>query len=407
MKMFPLRGLSILCIFALIVLHLNPLSANAVELTNQSSNNNDDVYSFTITSAKASRIDTSNYSEFTTIELIDVVLSESTIINCALYYGSNGSNYSLARELSPALQELETRDDAAWLLMQKYSDLSNSSSDYSTNAILCAYIELLLSHEPYNMSLDTQDSETIQESLSSSTIVTASEYYIANGIYYNYSTSTTTIGCLNIDLYDAQSEYTSSQKSSIQASTLAAFPDITALGLPTTAYNCHSYAWYYQSTANPYWIFDIENYTIDVHTNELTSGNWSDCKSGDIIVYYGSDGLPVHSAVIKSVSGSSVTCISKWGADGLYQHNAGDVPANYFYNYNSGVLKMDVYRLTGHTLSVVSKNATTHTQECRICPKTITETHTFDLLTNKCKTCSYLKSGEIQPYKKQEPDDIT
>ena len=40
-------------------------------------------------------------------------------------------------------------------------------------------------------------------------------------------------------------------------------PEATRIAPSSSKYNCHSYAWYMQSTSNPYWMNDPSNYYTD------------------------------------------------------------------------------------------------------------------------------------------------
>lgn len=97
------------------------------------------------------------------------------------------------------------------------------------------------------------------------------------------------------------------------------FPQATRIAEPTTNYNCHSYAWYRQSTSNIYWMNNPTKYFSD--------GSYSLSSTGSIAVYFTHSNItvsnPVHSAV---VSGSNF--VSKWGQAGLYRHSPGHSPYN-------------------------------------------------------------------------------
>lgn len=102
----------------------------------------------------------------------------------------------------------------------------------------------------------------------------------------------------------------------------AAHPTATRVGEPTRKYNCHSWAWYIQSTGSKYWINDP--------TPFQSSGNgyvrvYSGYRPGDIIRYTSDD----HSAIIQSLLGNNrYRLISKWGEAGLYEHNSDGSPYN-------------------------------------------------------------------------------
>ncbi len=100
----------------------------------------------------------------------------------------------------------------------------------------------------------------------------------------------------------------------------AAYPNATRLGTATTNYNCHSYAWYYQSTSNIYWMNDPTAYMLD--------GSYaiSIPSAGDKVYYTSAD----HSGVIYAVNPNNVQnpviITSKWGSCGLYRHYLNDCP---------------------------------------------------------------------------------
>lgn len=101
-------------------------------------------------------------------------------------------------------------------------------------------------------------------------------------------------------------------------------------------YNCHSYAWYSQSTSNPVWMSYPTAYMTDGSYRKVYSGGISTTagtagvRVGDII-YYGSNS---HSAVVTSIGSSStslanIICKSKWGTEALVSHKLGTVPGSY------------------------------------------------------------------------------
>jgi len=119
---------------------------------------------------------------------------------------------------------------------------------------------------------------------------------------------------------------------------------VTLVSPGTCRYNCHSYAWYSRSTANPYWINDPTPYMSSdlydlIYLGGLgTQSNSTSIAYGDII-FYGNYRDPStidswHSAVYISniVSGMPIAgqlCVSKWGAAGVFQHQMGIVPYGY------------------------------------------------------------------------------
>lgn len=103
---------------------------------------------------------------------------------------------------------------------------------------------------------------------------------------------------------------------------------------PTVKYNCHSYAWYQQSS--PFW------WIYSYNSNGYSSVNMQNANINGIIVYFNSSGNNIsypldysHSArIISKIYGSSTVISfnlrSKWGASGLYNHTMENCPY-YFY----------------------------------------------------------------------------
>lgn len=100
----------------------------------------------------------------------------------------------------------------------------------------------------------------------------------------------------------------------------ARYPKAAVVSGINPAYNCHSYAWYSTSTSNKYWINDPNAYMYDGSYTKQSSAS-----AGNKACWSGSP-YPVHSAIVRSVSGNTVTYISKWGFNGVFIHSANDCP---------------------------------------------------------------------------------
>lgn len=95
------------------------------------------------------------------------------------------------------------------------------------------------------------------------------------------------------------------------------------------SYNCHSYAWYQQSTANKCWIDFPDAYVTDGSYVSATPA------AGNRITYYDSALQQYsHSGILISggTSPSNIRVRSKWGMLGLIIHNADDCP---YYDTNA------------------------------------------------------------------------
>lgn len=122
------------------------------------------------------------------------------------------------------------------------------------------------------------------------------------------------------------------------------FPEAERLSSATKYYNCHSYAWYEQSTNNPYWMDNPAAYYSDGSYIETTTP-----EVGDIVCYYSSSNLNLHSGVIVEVNGNSLSTIvveSKWGQCGLYSHTANYCPYMPAYGGDTAYVKYYKYNHT-------------------------------------------------------------
>lgn len=116
---------------------------------------------------------------------------------------------------------------------------------------------------------------------------------------------------------------------------------LTPISDPTFKYNCHSYAWYSQSTSqNNIWL----NYPYVYYSDSDRSyEEVSDPRLGDIVCYYGYNNKNVfgnlHSGIITRYTDQSSNgtigdlnkyiVTSKWGAGGLYEHRGDICPYMY------------------------------------------------------------------------------
>ncbi len=105
------------------------------------------------------------------------------------------------------------------------------------------------------------------------------------------------------------------------------YPTAKRLRSASGKYNCHSYAWYSQSSSNNKWMNSPANYIND------KSYTYGSIKPSEKMVYYSNSQI-IHSAIIKtrsegpSLVGFSdlVQVDSKWGSAGLYNHKGNNSP---------------------------------------------------------------------------------
>lgn len=132
--------------------------------------------------------------------------------------------------------------------------------------------------------------------------------------------------------YDVTDDFPSSYKTMMNQQYYAIY-GINPVSPPTVKYNCHSYAWYQQSSSNPYWMDDPSRYWTDGSYIEIGR---SSAVAGHKMVYFDTYLQAAHSAIIQQHADNpnsnpvrTFTVYSKWGAYGVYQHSWAACP--YYY----------------------------------------------------------------------------
>ena len=98
------------------------------------------------------------------------------------------------------------------------------------------------------------------------------------------------------------------------------YPNTSLIASASTAYNCHSYAWYLRSYSNPYWMNYPDAYISDGSYTPV-SGSIS---QNDKIYYSGE-----HSGIVYTANNTTLTnsiIESKWGDLGIVRHKVYDSP---------------------------------------------------------------------------------
>ena len=99
------------------------------------------------------------------------------------------------------------------------------------------------------------------------------------------------------------------------------YPQATLLASASNLYNCHSYAWHEQSTANDLWINQNDSYNSFQLSRYWTSDYFISCSSQQAEkAFYGT--AADHSAVVQQ----NGTFVSKWGAGPLFLHEPSYCP---------------------------------------------------------------------------------
>ena len=138
--------------------------------------------------------------------------------------------------------------------------------------------------------------------------------------YYVYTPNNTAVAVIS-----RGEELSESQINSNHNYVSTYYPSAIRYGSSTTKYNCHSYAWYLQSTSNCYWM----NYP-NAYWNDGSYSNYSTPTVNSKMVWR-TDNNVTHSAVVVDLLSGPVyppygytdlvNVKSKWGELGLYKHN--------------------------------------------------------------------------------------
>lgn len=364
--------------------------------------------------------------DLSTEELIYAALDTDIVISLMCTNTTVEDMYNSIKYYFPVLAELETRTDVASTLVDIYIESGESLSSLQKHGV-----GLLLTQTEYSDALTEGDYQKLSTYAQAKTAETSAmdentaspasiiddllaALFPSNVSYQIADVDVTTVGGNEVTLYEADGELTNAEINSVNSDIQNQFPNITTLANPTARYNCHSYAWYDNSTSNGYWIYDCQPYTYDTHISCTVSDT---ATVGAICVYFNSQGI-VHSAIVESVSGNTVTVISKWGACGLYRHSVDEVPSGYTYNgtatrcryftftdthtysgdytqysstqHSRKCAHCDSVNYYNHTLKYTT-NALKHTGTCSLCGYTFTAAHTYNSVTGACKVCGYVK----------------
>lgn len=303
--------------------------------------------------------------------LLDDVLA-SPLVNLISYFSSNKVFISLLQKKCPAFTELLDHPAFLSVLHSRYQQLISISNPGIETLNKVLFLDLLIQSYDKNLS---------QKSFARSYFET---------IYTCRGTPVEAFVC-TYPTSDAQWE--------LHASDVSTY-SLYVLDSPSWRYNCHSYAWYMQSTNNIYSIEEPGAFLEDRTYIQYDGGlnGVLTASVGDIIVYF-SDEEPIHSGVITNVAGTTLadlTVISKWGTLGLYRHNASNCC---YIQEDFGCNRVVIYKLCTHfdtNHSCQSSGSSTHTCICVLCGSLGTEQHIFDYASinsnshNKnCTDCSF------------------
>lgn len=220
--------------------------------------------------------------------------------------------------------------------------------------------------------------------------------FTINGLDYEYETDVETQGRAKVHAFVTEDELEPDIVTALRTAALN-YPGVVIIDEATGNYNCHSYAWYMESTVNPYWIPEAEAYGNDVHSVWRAENETP--QPGDICVYM-VDGMIKHSAVVDRIEGGTIICRSKWGQSVLCEHPSNVVPTGY---WQPGVgPDCRFIKITPHEWNYESTGTNQHTRTCTICGYEVTESCDLQYtnITNtrhsvSCTECGYYVNSQL------------
>lgn len=314
--------------------------------------------------------------EASTEELVNLMLEYPLLGDLMLYDNVEVGLEIMSRE-SNILAELLSRDDGATELLNAYSDfevkdISSLSQDalqeiitdqgvledYLLDDSIRSYIEQDEENLVQNVFFETVlTRENVVDKLTDGELTSlvneveekvaekeSSEVYSAyTYLFYEMAEQAGTIDDLDVSSIVARDTsatiktpngssvavvkrtYSASESASAYNYTVTNYPNATVVSGATTNYNCHSYAWYSQSTSNVYWMNDPGKYMSD---GSYTQVGTSPTATSQKVCYtqYPLVNPYIHSGIVYSISGSTVKLTSKWGAGPLVRHNVSYSP---------------------------------------------------------------------------------
>lgn len=320
-----------------------------------------------------------------TIELLEYFLNSrfmgQEVYSCSSTLSNRKSDFSCHE----AFRELISREDCMKALEDYAESIINGSKSGELDKI--KFEKLLVQPLVESLISDSEYDATSYPNLRS--IYTTSEVVLSSvgdlvgavgNIRYYSAGTISTANNRNVEVCTPHREWSSSEITGINS--LYDYVGNTRWEDPTTAYNCHSYAWYKYSSTNPYWIMDITQFLLDSACTQVISAATAQAK--DTIVYLDANGFPLHSGVVYSVSSSGeLTICSKWGQAGAYMHSVGNVPRGYCADPNAGTISYVLLRYhnyinkyTGSEYHSGSRHYLQYADTCKICNKKINEAWT-------------------------------
>lgn len=280
-----------------------------------------------------------------TDELLEAVLDYPLLFEIYAYNDEQVGFEAVFADFN-GLQELFTRDDVGQVVYDKYCATEvmedATKSKESEDFLELAYLEIILMQNSVLNQFELEEiSEVLNEveykysikskhpdiySLTANTAYKVLEF--ENNLIKNTLVSPTATGTVYtpkgsaVSVFNFTPELSSSEKIRLKNQVKSAYPDVTVKSEATRNYNCHSYAWYSQSTSsNKWWM----NYP----SKYMTDGSYSKTISVKVgrRIYYGASGNE-HSGIVSGLGrqGFNSYITSKWGQLPLIYHFYTDCP---------------------------------------------------------------------------------
>ena len=271
--------------------------------------------------------------KMTTEALLDSILENPFTVDM-FAYDSYEEGYQKVKDEIFVFQNLLDRSDLGSILVKKHSICSEGSSDkdlmnsmYLSVMIAQPEIEKKISDVDiisFKNSLKVKDNHIYKNSKEDHKIQIDSTISLLSG----YTTVYTPKGS-HIQVYESTDpDYTVAQQQAMHSTFASTYNYSSYVSPASNRYNCHSYAWYSQSTSNPYW---MNTPYCDAYINDGSYYQVPTAAANDRIHWHEGD----HTGIIVGVGpqAGNMTVISKYGFYGVYRAFIGDMPysGNYYY----------------------------------------------------------------------------
>ncbi|MBR6740668.1 MAG: hypothetical protein IKM04_06355 [Clostridia bacterium] len=407
----------------------------------------------------ATQLPESFFERISTEDLVYIILCTPGISDVFVANDMRfGDALDRAAERYNVMAELETRDDSATALLEKYASLdfeaiANDNGAFSYLSYFSPVIlELFLGRDVYFDRLTTEQKEELF-TLAAVTAEKKAAYDVCGGgfaniFYENLDANASAYYAESVGLADPmgggsdlvtiytygglsmqEKKWNNAEDDDFGPSEIERInrQRLEQHGIlpewpPTLKYNCHSYAWCHRSPSNTVWINSAATYIQCSSSTEVSSP-----QSGNIVVYFSASGSDLHSGVVTSVSDGNVTVRSKWGEGGLYIHDLEEVPDEYaptgyyvkYYSYPTlhrydgwvfhneenhqkacSLCRMDIISgFQSHSWTYSNPNAAYHDQYCALCDHQMQSNHvaasyTATTHTVDCDECGYYEEWE-------------